>query len=187
MRFFRKKASNAAVATISSRLPSALEARAAAASPIALRYAPGTEIGYHPDLIPRFQKTHQALQKLYVSIQVATEGNDFVGAQKSLDAFRKTLTGHLLEENVKLYTYLARCLAADPANKDLIGSMKSEMGQIGTTVMTFINQYSQTGLTPFNKRQFLEGWGGIGAVLTDRIEREETSLYTMYLPPSAFQ
>lgn len=187
MNFFRKRKPGDSVAVTMPGPQSAMDGVAATPSLVVLHYAPGTEIGYHPDLIARFQMTHQALQKLYASILAATEGNDFVAAQKSLDAFRKTLTGHLLEENVKLYTYLARCLAADPANKDLIGSMKSEMGQIGTTVMTFIKQYAASGITPFNKRQFLDGWGGIGVVLTDRIDREETSLYTMYLPPSAFE
>lgn len=187
MKFFRKRKPDDPVAPQATLPQPASEGSPATTSRVALHYAPGTEIGYHPDLIPRFQKTHQALQKLYASIKGSAEDNDFVAAQKSIDAFRKTLTGHLLEENVKLYTYLARCLAADPDNKDLIGSMKSEMGQIGTTVMAFIKQYTASGITPFNKRQFLEGWESIGAVLTDRIDREETSLYTMYLPPSAFQ
>lgn len=187
MSFFRNRKSETS-ATALSRQPQSAPNESAAATPLTtVHYAPGTEIGYHPDLVPRFQKTHQALQKLYASIKAQTEDDEFVDAQKSLDAFRKALTGHLLEENVKLYTYLARCLASDPASKGLMGSMKSEMGRIGTTVMAFIEEYTQSGITPFNKRQFLSGWDGIGAVLTDRIEREETSLYTMYMPPSAFQ
>lgn len=187
MNFFRKKAPEASAAIVPRSLHSVPDHDASPAPADTHRYAPGTEIGYHPDLIPRFQMTHQALQKLYVSIKTQTEHGQLADAQKSLDAFRKALTGHLLEENVKLYTYLARCLAVDPANNELMASMKSEMGQIGTTVMAFIKTYTQSGITPFNKRLFLDGWDEIGAILADRIEREETSLYTMYLPPDAFR
>ncbi len=158
-----------------------------AIKPTPQRVAPGTEIGYHPDLIPRFQKTHETLKKLYDSVKSEVESDQFIAAQKSLDSFRKTLTGHLLEENIKLYTYLTKCLSADPDNKALMVSMKSEMGKIGTAVMAFITDYDASGITAFNKKQFLAGWGGIGETLADRIEREETSLYTMYMPPSVFQ
>jgi len=159
----------------------------AALKPAASRHAPGTEIGYHPDLIARFRKAHEALQRLYVSMKNQVEQGDFATARKTLDAFQKALTGHMLEENVLLYTYLAKCLASDPDSRELMKSMKVEMGKIGSTAAGFVKEYADSGITPFNKRQFLEGWDKIGAVLTDRIEREETSLYTMYMPPDAFQ
>ncbi len=175
--------------------PSQANDSAAAASPdnVAFikpapsEFAPGTGIGYHPDLIERFESTHAALQKLFEAIKTHATRDEFSEAQKSLQAFRKTLTGHLLEENIKLYTYLSKCMAADPDNKELIDNMKAEMGQIGTTVMHFIKEYTNSGITPFNKKQFLSELDEIGTVLVDRIEREESSLYTMYMPPSAFQ
>lgn len=155
--------------------------------PTGQHFAPGTEIGYHPDLIGRFHGTHAALRQLHASIKDHVERSDFSAAQGRLDAFRKTLTAHLLEENVKLYTYLAKCLETDADNRDIIVSMKSEMGRIGTTVLAFINEFIGSGITSANERDFRERWDGIGAVLVDRIEREESTLYAMYLPPGAFR
>lgn len=149
--------------------------------------APGTEIRYHPDLITRLQGHHIALLKLFGAVKTHAMNDEFADALKSMQSFRQALTTHLLEENVKLYTYLAKCLDADPDNRDLMMDMKSEMGKIGTVVMRFLNQYTNSGITPFNKKQFLEKLDEIGPALVDRIEREESSLYTMYMPPEAFK
>lgn len=149
-------------------------------------FAPGTELRYHPDLIARFHGHHASLQKLFGAIKTHATNDEFAEAQKSLQAFRRALTSHLLEENIKLYTYLAKCLAADPGTKGLMASMKTEMGQIGNDVMHFVNEYTNAGLTPFNKHQFLKELDAIGVTLLDRIEREESSLYTLYMPPSSY-
>ncbi|HET7267733.1 MAG TPA: hemerythrin domain-containing protein [Oleiagrimonas sp.] len=154
--------------------------------PVSPGVAPGTRITYHPDLINRFHAHHVALQKEFKSIRAHAADNEFAAAQKSLQAFRRTLTSHLLEENIKLYTYLGRCLDNDPVNKDLMASMKSEMGQIGNQVMRFVNEYVNAGITPFNKKQFVAELDAIGVILLDRIDREESSLYALYMPPETF-
>ncbi|HEX7342239.1 MAG TPA: hemerythrin domain-containing protein [Rhodanobacteraceae bacterium] len=153
--------------------------------PLPASIAPGTEIQFHPDLIARFNGHHASLRKLLEIVRAHAMDNKFAEAQKSLQSFRNVLSAHLLEENVKLYTYMAKCLVGDPDSEGLITGMKAEMGRIGTGVMHFLNKYRDAGITPFNKAQFLGELDAIGATLAERMEREETSLYSMYMPPDA--
>lgn len=149
--------------------------------------APGTEIRYHPDLIARFRGHHASLRKLFDATRNHAENDEFAAALKSLKSFRQVLTTHLLEENINLYTYLSKCLARDPDSKELITGMKSEMGQIGRSVMRFMQEYTNAGITPFNKKRFLDELTEMGKLFADRLEREETSLYTLYMPVDAFR
>lgn len=64
--------------------------------------------------------------------------------------------------------------------------MKREMGQIGRVVRDFIRHYREHGVNDDNIVKFTGELEGIGETLTDRIEREETSLYTLYMPPENF-
>lgn len=184
MGLFGKKKSSADAGSVSATKKVSM--LAAHFAPSATDFAPGTEIAYHADLIGRFKMTHNALRKLFDAVKTQAADGQFADAQKSLEAFRKTLTGHLLEENIKLYTYLTMCLVSDADSKDLMASMKTEMGRIGGTVMAFVRDYSHSGISPANQQAFLEGWSEIGATLADRLEREETSLYSMYMPPQSF-
>lgn len=150
------------------------------------QFAPNTEIPYSADLIQRFKGHHASLVKTFGSIRSFAAANDFAGAGKSLATFRQILMAHLLEENVKLYTYLGKCLAHDKDNRALMISMKSDMDKIGGAVMRFLNGYIESGVTPKTKIGFIQELDKIGSVLTQRIENEESMLYTMYLPPSAY-
>lgn len=149
-------------------------------------HAPGTQIGYHPELIHKFEAHHASLRKLMASVKEHAANDEFAAALKSLQAFRRGLTTHVLEENIKLYTYLERCLDRDPTSKEFVRSMTLEMGAIGNTVLHFVNKYTRTGITPFNKKQFLAELADVDEVFSTRLEQEESSLYSMYLPPEAF-
>lgn len=170
----------AAAAKIPARAPAPVP------KPVPARYAPGTEITYHPDLIPRFKGHHASLLKLFKAIHTCASNDDFANAQKALRQFRNVLGEHLLEENIKLYTYIAKCVAEDAHSSELMSNMKAEMGETGTVVMRFVRHYGEYGIVADTKRKFLEELDVIGAALVDRIEREENSLYTMYLPPGSF-
>lgn len=151
-----------------------------------LAHAPGTGIPYHPELMQEFAGHHASLRKLFAAITDSANRNDFSGTVATMEAFRRVLMTHLLEENLKLYTYLRKCLINDAASAQLVTGMKKEMGGIGTQVMDFLNAYIESGVTSANKEQFLASLAAIGTALADRLQREETSLYTLYMPPDAF-
>lgn len=147
--------------------------------------APGSEIRYHADLVERLHGQHVVLQDLCGVVREHAVNDRFTDAHAALESFRRALMAHLMEENVKLYTYLSICLAQDPERREALQSMKGEMGRIGIRVLSFFQAYAGSGITRDNKHQFLAELGDIVAALAGRIEQEETSLFGMYAPPAA--
>jgi regulator of sigma D len=150
------------------------------------QYAPGTKIGFDPQLITRFKGHHVSLLKLFGQIKQAAETGNYPRTLEAISTFKNVLQQHLLEENIRFYTYLRICLQKDAENARIMNAMKSEMESIGRVVMQFISHYLQFGIDETNVKKFLTDLQGIGAALEDRIRREETSLYTLYLPPASY-
>ena len=150
------------------------------------QFAPGTQLPYDPNLIPRFEGHHQALFKLVAAIDKSVESQSFDQLKKQLVTFRGALQEHLLEENLKLYVYLTRCLNHDPVNSQLVDGMKTEMNQIASKVVSFLNQFIEGHIGVDNIGKFSQEFERIKGVLSERIRREETSLYTLYLPPDSY-
>ncbi len=154
---------------------------------VPLRSAPGSSIRYNPDLVDHFRQHHAWLRDALASVQAHVESGEFADAQQALLGFRRMLTTHLLEENIKMYTYVSRCLDHDPDTKASLLATKSHMDPAGTAAMRFANTYAKAGLTPFNKQAFLAEFEQVRAALIERMDWEDASLHTMYLPPDAYE
>lgn len=149
--------------------------------------APGTEIHYDTKLIGHFLDQHRALEDLITRIGESAHASRFQDTAKYLKKFRLLLNEHLLEENLRLYTYLSYCLKADPEGAELMRDMRREMGDIGRKVANFIKHHSEFGINEENKAKFLGELKQIVEALDDRLAREERSLYSLYLPPQTIQ
>lgn len=149
------------------------------------QYAPGTQISYDAQLIPRFEGHHQSLLKLFGSLSEAAEKSDYASVATTLKTFLRVLDQHVLEENLKLYVYLEKCID-DQHHQEMIHEMKREMGEIGHTVHAFARHHTQFGVNDQNIGKFREELRQIGEALKDRIQREEESLYTLYVPPETY-
>lgn len=144
--------------------------------------APGTEIRYAPDLVDNLKQDHQTLLGLYGEIQNAFDNKDYTAVSAMLEKFKSGLQGHLLTENVRLYIYLDRSLASDPVNSDLIRGFRREMDDIAKVAMKFLNKYSTIGVDEHLAEHFANDFATIGAVLGERIQKEESVLYPLYMP-----
>ena len=144
--------------------------------------SPSEGISYDDSLIENFQDEHKSLLRLFGVIKAAAEQKDFKRVQIKLKRFTSILRGHLLTENVKLYVYLSKELANDPENKEIIMSFRREMMQIGKVVNQFVTAYSKPVWSDDMREYFLPELLAIGEVLVERIEREENTLYPLYLP-----
>jgi len=144
--------------------------------------APGTEIRYSPDLIPQLKNDHAELLALYGKIQESYAAGNYEEVSRQLDEFRSMLQGHLLTENVRLYIYLDRMLGRDEMNSELIREFRREMDGIGRTAMNFLKKYEAIGVDKELAGAFKKDFDAIGAVLGQRIQREESTLYALYLP-----
>lgn len=139
-------------------------------------------ISYDHDLIDTFQAEHQSLLRLFGDIRKAAEEEDYKIVHVKLKKFTSILRGHLLTENVKLYVYLSKELAHDPENKEIIMSFRREMMQIGKVVNRFVTVYDRPLWSLDMRQDFLPELIAIGEILIERINREENTLYPLYMP-----
>lgn len=150
------------------------------------QYAPGTQLAYDDQLIKRFTGHHRTLLTQFNGIVQAGEGRRYDELAQALKQFLSVLEQHILEENLRLYIYLEKCIS-DEDHKQMIREMKQEMGRIGQSVRLFVRHHLQFGINDQNIGKFRHELKDIGAALVDRIRREEDGLYTLYLPPSNYQ
>lgn len=144
--------------------------------------APGTTIRYSADLIGRLKGDHARLLAVFARIQQAFEQQDLASVSRALAEFRAAIQGHLLAENVRLYIYLEHQLADDGASSELIRGFRHEMDGIGKAVMSFLNKYKNIAAEPMLAESFGGDLAAVGEVLVSRIEREEATLYPLYVP-----
>jgi len=142
-------------------------------------YAGDTKIPYKPKLIPVLLSEHQALLSLYGDILASAKVKDTDLTKLKLNKFKDLFSGHLIKENVSLYTYLSHSIT-DNDTSEAITFMKSEMYGIGKEVNSFLRHYTSEHADIDNV--FIEKLEGLGKALVRRIENEEAHLYPVYQP-----
>ncbi|MEO5829809.1 MAG: hemerythrin domain-containing protein [Rhodanobacter sp.] len=149
--------------------------------------APGTQLHYDSRLIQRLRGHAAALLELIAQASQATQASKFEDAKKNLYKFRQLFNEHLLEKNLRLYTYLSCCLKSDLEGSELTREMRRETGEISRQAMDFITRYSDAGIQEGNRTSFLGELTQLCEVLSERFAREERTLYTLYRPPQSYQ
>lgn len=144
--------------------------------------APGTHIGYHPELVSQLEGDHQNLLRIMGTVGQALAAHDLKAVVQRLDEFRSAIQDHLLTENVRLYVYLEHALVQDPVSHALIHEFRREMDGIGKAVLNFLAKYRELERQPDLVHTFGDDLYAVGKVLAERIRREEAMLYPLYLP-----
>lgn len=153
-------------------------------------------IVYYPDLVPGLKKEHRWLEKAHgnivqcVKAGLEGEAGAFQKAGVRLSKFQRTFQGHVMKENVCLWTYLKKFKETYKDVQELHRSMVA----IQSTVNKFCDKY-RNDIDESNARKFLEIFAGlegksnmaevsransIGGVLLTRIETEEGNPYLLY-------
>ncbi len=143
--------------------------------------APGTDIRYDPKLVDHLKDEHQQLLALYTEIKTLFENGDYSTVSKKLGEFSSGLQAHLLTENVRLYIYLNYMFTNDETNMELIRNFRREMDGIARVAMNFLKKYEAIGVDEDLANHFAKDFATIGEVLGKRIEKEETTLYPLYM------
>jgi hypothetical protein len=144
--------------------------------------APGTSIGYSPELVAHLEADHIKLGESFSAIDQAFKSGDLSATVAHLEEFRTEIQAHLLTENVRLYIYLEHALARDASSHALIHEFRHEMDSIGKTVLNFLGKYRELDKQPNLAVSFGDDLSAVGKVLVERIKREESTLYPLYLP-----
>jgi len=147
--------------------------------------APGTQIFYSPDLISQLKEDHQRLLKIFGQVKDSFARNDLEATAEYLEEFRSEILAHLLTENVRFYVYLERTLRReDQENFNLVRHFRHEMDEIGKSVLDFFSKYQSIARKPRLALSFGKDLKDVGAILVERIRREEETLYPLYMPVS---
>ena len=142
--------------------------------------APGTRIGYDPQLIRRLRNDHQRMLGLFTQAQELLTTHDYDGVKRKLGELRITLQDHLMTANVKFYVYVSRHLADDAAKSAIINEYRREMLINSRQIMDFLRTYSAARLDDSFADSFQIELLVIGSALVQRIEREQSTLFPLY-------
>jgi regulator of sigma D len=139
-------------------------------------------VPYQAGLVDEFKDDHRAQMIKFSAIKNAYTAGNLSSVAEELDHFRIMVQAHLLAENLQLYAYLEHQQAGDPGNHRLIKDFLSEMSCIGNDIISFLAKYREIGTHPELAETFGTDLDRIGVILTARIQREEKTLYPLYLP-----
>lgn len=146
------------------------------------RLRPGRALTYDPTLVKSLKDDHQALVQIFQQVDTACRQLKFAQCGEALRQFRTRFTDHLIVENTRFYLYVKHAMeAADPASITIARGFQQEMYQIAKVVTAFVDKYSGNE-EALRSAAFAEELQGIGKALLERIEREEKSLYPLYVP-----
>jgi hypothetical protein len=129
---------------------------------------------------------HNGLLGLSTKARETAQASKFDETKKCVHKFKLLLNEHLLEKNLRLYTYLTCCLKANPEGLELTRDTRRETSGVSRKATLFITHYIDAGINAENRAAFLEELAQIKEMLSDSFAREERSLYTMYQPPQAY-
>jgi hypothetical protein len=142
--------------------------------------APGTRIGYDPQLIMRFREDHRRMMALFAEAQGLLTTRDYDGVKRKLGELRIVIQDHLMLASVKLYVYLTRLYSADAARSAVVNNHRRVMLDHSRLVMDFLRTYSAARLDDSYADQFQGEFLAVGAAMVDHMESEETGLYPLY-------
>ena len=141
-----------------------------------------TNIGYDADLVPALKRDHADLVKLFGEIGELARQGDYQHIPSMLNAFKVHLEGHLIAENVRFYNYVENAMQHDPDSSALVRSFRREMNAIARGVVDFVKKYQISTFDQRARSEFLADYQTVGGLLAQRIQREESSLYPLYMP-----
>lgn len=140
-------------------------------------------IRYDPALVDSLKHDHGELVALYQRIGKHQDTEQYDELRAELINFKTRLEAHILTENVRFYTYLEQSLSDDVHNAELMRDFRREMNTIARGAVAFIKKYQAPGAFENHLRlEFAKDYQAVGELLTQRIGREEASLYPLYQP-----
>lgn len=139
-------------------------------------------ISYSAELIPALLDDHQQLVEIYSRIGTLIPQEKFAEIQSLLGVLKNEFNRHIMQENVSFYCYLEQQFSEDENHLETIKEYRKEMNGISHAFIKFIKKWKVEYLNADNLAEFQTEYDAIGAVLAQRINREENELYTLYQP-----
>ncbi|GAC1379093.1 MAG: hypothetical protein NVSMB40_19130 [Aquirhabdus sp.] len=138
-------------------------------------------MSYSPTLIDVLMSDHGELLILFGNIEELLIAQRYDEIPVAMGEFKTKLDVHLLTENVQFYGYLEQTLVECPENLEIMKGFRREMSEIARTVIDFIRKWQTANISDDTCSDFLKEYRQVRAALTQRIDREENGLYTLYM------
>lgn len=133
-----------------------------------------------PGLIPRLRSDHRGLLARYHRLLDLLASGDADAVPRELQLLRAKFEAHVAHENLRFYGEIEAKLEGRTDDLCRIRDFHREMDRIGRTLLAFVARYEASGITPSNLAAFEGELRQVGALLAQRIEREEADLYPLY-------
>ena len=144
--------------------------------------SPAGGIEYDAGLVDKLKEDHQELVRIYTAIKTAATENRYGDLYDLLSNFKLTFQTHLAVENVRFYVYVQQHMALDADTSTFIADVRKEMNGIARAVLKFVDTYMAAPPTPVTVTNFHTELDQIGPVLVQRVQLEESRLYSLYQP-----
>jgi regulator of sigma D len=139
-------------------------------------------ITYDPEVVEKLKEDHKELVRIYTAIKTAAIEHQFDALHDLLANFKLTFQTHLAVENVRFYVYVQQHMALDADTSTFIADVRKEMNGIARAVLKFVDTYMTVPPNTETVSVFNTELDGIGSVLVQRVQLEETRLYSLYQP-----
>lgn len=144
--------------------------------------APEGGIAYDATLVATLKDDHKELVRIYSAIKAAAAENRYGDLHDLLARFKLTFQTHVAVENVRFYVYVQQHMALDTDTSNFIADVRKEMNSIARAVMRFVDTNMTLPPTPSTVADFNAELEQIGSVLVQRVQLEESRLYSLYQP-----
>jgi hypothetical protein len=144
--------------------------------------APGTRIRYSPSLLDDLRGEHEQLFALHGAIMAAHAAKSVSTIAPLLKEFEALLNGHMITERVHLYAYMDGFFSHDDSTRRMVRDYRIEMDRIGDSVAKLLRKYRDADPDSLLLCGFHSDLEYIGQLLSERIRREDDSLYPLYMP-----
>lgn len=138
------------------------------------------DTAYDPILITALTDQHRALVMLLIRARNAAQQARYEEVKGNLEQFKSGLEDHLYQEGVGLLPYLVKHLTGE--DRTMLKDMQMNTNYIGRTVSGFLEHYIGYPVTDRNAERFDTEIEGVSEEFSERLQREETSLYALYKP-----
>ena len=145
-------------------------------------------ISFDPDLISNLQADHELLGEAITEIEEAIPACNYEKIEYiMIKRLKPVLVKHLINESVKLYTFLGHAVPKDTEDHKFLITVRQRMYQIGHTVFRFTTKYKDAQVIKNEWDDFVTNFQKIKTILISRISVEEERIYSMYqsLAPKA--
>jgi len=143
------------------------------------------ETPYDPDLVSALCIEHRSLVMLLVKASNAAQHQRYEDIREILGEFKADLRDHLKREGAELNPYLSAHLKGEDS-RDALKDMRNNSLHIERAVEGLLKHYSQYPVNEKTVLRFEMELSGVIEEFSERLEREESSFYTLYLPRDSY-